>query len=236
MTGNSAPPQQANDAEKRRDYLDVSYSKQRKPQTPYPVHLCNMIADRYFQCRKGSLLDVGCGRGDQIKAMAQIGFSVTGCDLSPRAKEYAEGAYPVEVLNFETDPFPWPDNHFDFILCKSIIEHMWEPDKLVSKCLRVLKPGGKAIFITPNWDKMFRVFYTEYTHRTPFTQKSLMDCMLINGFNQVQVHNLIQLPWVWKWPKLKFLSSLLARLPESFKRYKSVRFSKEIMLLGVGTK
>lgn len=237
MTRNNAPDK--NEAEtltQRRDYLDVSYSEKRKPQTKYPLQLCQRISERYFQSQSGKLLDLGCGRGDQARAMIQIGFDVTGGDLSPQAQINACDEYPVKVFNFETDPFPWPDQTFDFVYCKSVIEHMHNPDILLSECLRVLKPGGKAVFSTPDWEKMYQIFYSEYTHRTPFTRKSLLDCLLINGFNDVQVERLTQLPWVWKFPFLKIITYILGKFPEGFRRFKNVRFSKEIMLISVGTK
>jgi SAM-dependent methyltransferase len=220
----------------RRDYLDVSYSEKRKPQTGYPLQLCQRISKRYFQSQSGKLLDVGCGRGDQARAMIQIGFDVTGCDLSPQALKNANNEYPVEVFDFENDEFPWPDQTFDFVYCKSVIEHMHNPDVLLLKCLRVLKPGGKAVFSTPDWENMYQIFYSEYTHRTPFTRKSLLDCLLINGFSDVKVERLTQLPWLWKFPFLKIVTYFLAKLPELFRRFKNVRFSKEIMLISVGTK
>jgi SAM-dependent methyltransferase len=220
----------------RADYLDVSYSEQRKPVTGYPLQLARMVAERYLGATKGLLLDIGCGRGDQIRGLAAVGFTVAGADLSPRSPELARGEYPVAVFNFETDAFPWPDGHADFVFCKSIIEHMREPDHLVSECLRVLKPGGRAIFITPNWDRMYREFYTEYTHRTPFTRKSLGDCLLINGFVNVTVDDLIQLPIVWRVPALRPFTRVLALAPNALRRYKAVRWSKDVMLLGVGRK
>lgn len=220
----------------RADYLDVSYSEQRKPITGYPLQLVRRVADIYLHARTGLLLDIGCGRGDQIRAFAAAGFTVAGADRSPRAPEFAAGEYPVDVFDFETAAFPWPDDHADFVFCKSIIEHMRDPDHLVSECLRVLKPGGKAIFITPNWDRMYREFYTEYTHRTPFTRKSLGDCMLINGFVDVKVDDLIQLPLVWRFGWLRPLTRVVALAPNALRGYKTVKHSKDVMLLGVGRK
>ena len=218
------------------DYLDVSYSTERKPITAYPLQLCAMVADRYLERRAGILLDVGCGRGDQSRAMSQIGFEVIGCDLSPRARDWAAGQYTVAVFNFETDRFPWSDDSVDAVFCKSMIEHMREPDRLVSECRRVLKPGGRAVFITPNWQRMMREFYTEYTHRTPFTQKSLHDCLLINGFANVRVDDLIQLPAVWRYPVLAPLTRIFDLAPRSWRHFKVVRFSQDVMLIGAGRK
>lgn len=44
---------------------------------------------------------------------------------------------------------PIKDNQFDALLCESVIEHVREPERVVSEAHRVLKPGGKAFFIIP---------------------------------------------------------------------------------------
>ena len=53
-----------------------------------------------------------------------------------------------------------------------------------------MKPGGKVITLTPDWKNTVKVFYEDYTHRTPFTMNSLNDIHLINGFDDVKLKNL----------------------------------------------
>ena len=37
--------------------------------------------------RPGRLLDLGCGRGDHLKAFGRLGFEVSGVDLAPQAPQ-----------------------------------------------------------------------------------------------------------------------------------------------------
>lgn len=50
------------------DYPDVTYSLKKKPVTNYPKKFAKFIFDKYYNKKRGSILDVGCGRGDQLFA------------------------------------------------------------------------------------------------------------------------------------------------------------------------
>ncbi len=57
--------------------------------------------------------------------------------------------YPDYVQNMDVLDIPFPDNHFDIILCNHVLEHIpADLDAMKSLC-RVLKPGGKAILQVP---------------------------------------------------------------------------------------
>ena len=42
------------------------------------------------------------------------------------------------------------DNFFDIVVCAWVLEHLPDPKKAFKEIYRVLKPGGRVIFITPN--------------------------------------------------------------------------------------
>ena len=42
-----------------------------------------------------------------------------------------------------------------------------------------------------------KVFYEDYTHRTPFTKMSLNDIHKLEGFIDISIENFIQLPLIW---------------------------------------
>jgi hypothetical protein len=88
--------------------------------------------------------------------------------------------------------------------------------------------------MTPDWESVYKLFYEDYTNRTPFTINSLTDIYRIFGFKVIEVKKFRQLPILWKHPPLTIFSKLLRHFPRS--NIKSIKFSKEIMLLGVGSK
>ena len=102
---------------------------------------------------------------------------------------------------------PFNENYFDVIYSKSFIEHFYYPEDVFKEVLRILKPGGKFINLTPDWETVYRGFYEDYTHRTPFTETSLKDIYLINGFKSASVEKFKQLPILWNGNLIaKFLS------------------------------
>ena len=226
-------------------YLDVIYSEERKPKNDYPKLLAGYLEKLYFN-QKGTMLDVGCGRGDLLLEFYNLGYKIRGLDISDSSKEFC-APHPVDILNFEHEKFPFPDETFSFLYSKSVIEHLNNPLHTMKESYRVLERGGKAVFLTPSWNHTYATsFYIDHTHVTPFTLPSLRDSLLMSGFKNVKVSYFTQLPFVWGRPKLEYMIRLLAKipfpyapvddvkLPESFNKF--VRFSKETMLLATCSK
>ena len=211
----------------------------------YPYLLARWLLENVYK-KDGRLLDLGCGRGEHLAAFARLGFDVAGVDVSPRAAEHDKGDR-VKVADLERDPLPFPPNSFDFVFSKSVIEHMRHPICLLSKALEALGPGGTAVIMTPSWAHTYwGPFFIDHTHVTPFTAPSLADALTIAGFESVRVSHFYQLPFVWRYPYLMPIVRLIAALPLPYRPYlsapwpdglnKIVRFSKEVMLLGIGKK
>ena len=119
---------------------------------------------------------------------------------------------------------------------KSFIEHLYYPERYLSEALRVLKPGGKLITLVPDWESNYKTYFDDFTHRTPFTQASLTDAYKMYGFSEVTVYKFRQLPIVWKYPMLNYVSSAIAPFVPIRATNKFLRWSRELMLVGYGTK
>ena len=103
---------------------------------------------------------------------------------------------------------------------------------------RVLKKDGIIITMTPDWEINYKIFYEDYTHRTPFSETSLRDIHLINGFKKVKILKFKQLPILWNNNMILNILSELTRVlvPNYFRKFKWVKFSKEIILLSIAKK
>jgi tocopherol O-methyltransferase len=103
-----------------------------------------------------TILDVGCGIGGSSLYLAQkFGAKVTGITLSPvqadRAKERSRSAGLESQAVFQVAnalDMPFDDNSFDLLWSLESGEHMPDKAKFLQECYRVLKPGGKMIFVT----------------------------------------------------------------------------------------
>jgi SAM-dependent methyltransferase len=57
----------------------------------------------------------------------------------------------VDLFDAEKDPFPYPDAHFDTVLCCELIEHLpSDPMHLMAEVNRIIKDGGHLVLTTPN--------------------------------------------------------------------------------------
>ena len=225
-------------------YATVIYPKDEG--NNYPQKLCNYINERFFDTsnnKKSKILDIGCCKGTALHSFNTSGnFELFGIDIR---NENINGI-EFKSCNLEKDKIPYPDNFFDFVYSKSVLEHVVNTDNFLSEAYRTLKPGGRVVFLTPDWGSQYKYFWDDYTHVKPFTRKSLRDALLISGYDDVVCEHFYQLPFVWKYPLLKFIPKAVSILPDflkwktseqrNTKDRKLIRFSKEKMLLVSATK
>jgi ubiquinone/menaquinone biosynthesis C-methylase UbiE len=229
-------------------YTEVIYPKDEKNQ--YPFKLSKYIYDRFMKGYQSSdvpkMLDIGCCTGTALKNFGQCSnheLELHGIDIRD---EEVEGI-KFKTCNIEKDRIPYPDNYFDFVYSKSVLEHVKNTDKFLAESFRVLKPGGVFIGLTPDWLSQYKYFWDDYTHVKPFTRKGLRDALRIHEMVDVDCEFFYQLPFLWRYPKLTFIVKLIAAVvPDSWKwkdseqrntkDRKLIRFSKEKMLLSYGKK
>lgn len=105
------------------------------------------------ELRGATALDYGCGHGMAAVAMARAGATVTAFDLSPgyvneaRARAAANGV-SVECVAADGERLPFGDASFDAVWGNAILHHL-DLAKAGRELLRVLKPGGVAVFCEP---------------------------------------------------------------------------------------
>jgi len=236
--------------EKKMSYLDTIYQTADISQDSYVFQLCDLLVKRYLGeplvTSNKKLLDIGCGKGHQTVAFARY-FDTHAIDIANDSVElfnHLNLNVSFQCCDLENDKYPYPDDHFDVIFNKSVIEHVANGNHFVSEIRRLLKPSGKAIILTPSWETQYLNFFDDPTHVQPYTRRGLRNILEITGFQNPTIEHFIQLPFIWKFPILKIVPDLLSFLPESFKwkdkdqriPNKLIRFSKERMLLAVVTK
>ena len=95
----------------------------------------------------GTLLDAGCGRTLPVlrrfvgKAKRLIGVELV---------EFTDVPAGMETYNADLAHIPLPDASVDVIMSRSVFEHLTDPESVYREFARVLKPGGRIIFLTAN--------------------------------------------------------------------------------------
>jgi len=98
-------------------------------------------------------LDYGCGHGMAAVVMARAGATVSAFDLSPgyvaeaQERAFANGV-SVECVAADGEELPFADASFDAIWGNAILHHL-DLTRAGKELLRVLKPGGIAVFCEP---------------------------------------------------------------------------------------
>jgi SAM-dependent methyltransferase len=97
---------------------------------------------------RGTLLDVGCGRGELYGWVRDDCTRYVGVDVV-RHEGFPEGAELV-LMNLDTGSVPLPDGVADVVVCAETIEHVENPRLLVRDLARLARPGGYLFVTTPN--------------------------------------------------------------------------------------
>jgi 2-polyprenyl-3-methyl-5-hydroxy-6-metoxy-1,4-benzoquinol methylase len=113
------------------------------------------------------ILDLACGRGRHARFLNELGFTVTGIDLSQSNINYAQKHHTSKGLQFEVGDMrqPYGTNRFEYIfnLFTSFgYFDSWEDDLQALKMMKqALKPGGTLVLDFMNVNKVKMGLVTE---------------------------------------------------------------------------
>lgn len=167
-----------------------------------------------------SMLDLGCGRGEWLELISQQGFKALGIDINhamvQQCQDLGLEAYVGNAINYLRAT---PADSFAVISAFHVIEHLslQELITLVDEAVRVLKPGGVAIFETPNPENLIVGacnFYLDPTHHKPIPPATSQFLLQNRGFCQVEVLRLHQMAQTQH-----FDNALLQSLLQGFQDY-----------------
>ena len=104
------------------------------------------LEKKLFQPR---ILDIGCATGALLVFLHDLGWHVTGVEISPSA-EYARNERNLDVKSLPLEENSFPPECFDVVLASHLIEHLNNPRSFLDETHRVLKPDGRVFITTPN--------------------------------------------------------------------------------------
>jgi len=93
---------------------------------------------------EGRLLDLGCGVGHSYRLLAPR--ETVGVDIAAEAL----AGQDRETLVADMRALPLRAASFSSVLAVQSLEHVPDAERVLAEVLRVLKPGGTAVFVTPN--------------------------------------------------------------------------------------
>ena len=151
---------------------------------PYVQKLMGKAGKRF------PVLDVACGRGEWLELLEAQHYSAKGVDVNRAALEQCR-ELGLDVVEDDALEFlrKQPKNAFSAVTCFHYIEHIdfGSLVALLDESLRVLRPGGLAIFETPNARNILVCagdFYRDPTHKNPVFPETLESIAELRGFSK----------------------------------------------------
>lgn len=102
-----------------------------------------------------SVLDVGCGGGILSEPLCRMGGTVTGIDVTEKliqvAKLHAQqGGLTIDYRHTSAENLAHDGEQFDVVICSEVIEHVPDPQHLISTLSKLVKPDGVLFISTIN--------------------------------------------------------------------------------------
>ncbi len=158
-----------------------------------------LLAQALRPLSKGArILDAGCGSGEFVEFIKELGFDVSGVDISQTAVEKARARCPgtnLLVASLE-EPLSLNDAEFNAVWSTEVLEHIFDVHSTLSEINRVLKDRGLFVLTVPYHGIIKNIVVTlfgferhfnpELSHIRFFTNNSLSKCLVQAGFKPVQ--------------------------------------------------
>ena len=143
--------------------------------------------------RPGRLLEIGCGQGNFLVQADQRGFDVTGVEYSSFACERARANLGGRgrILHGEITVLAHEAAAYDVCVLCDVIEHVRDPAGFLREILRLLRPGGVILVVTPSLDswsaRVLRSHWMEYKaeHLFYFSRETIRRQLATAGFGDI---------------------------------------------------
>lgn len=123
-----------------------------------------------------SVIDIGCGPGFLCESMAAAvapSGRVVGIDTSPELIALCQRRNPRETVQYRVGDAVRIDEagaSFDVAVCVQVAEYVPDVGKVLAEAFRVLKQGGRAVFVATDWDAV--IWHSDSPYRMAAVMKS----------------------------------------------------------------
>ncbi|MDN5859478.1 MAG: methyltransferase domain-containing protein [Pseudonocardia sp.] len=142
------------------------------------------------RCLDIDVVEAGCGEGYGAELLAGVARRVLALDYDGLTVAHVARRYPrLDVLRTNLVALPVRTGSVGAVVSLQVIEHLWEQERFLAECHRVLAPGGQLLVSTPN-----RITFSpgRDTPLNPFHTRELAPAELAElvtgtGFTQVRL-------------------------------------------------
>lgn len=187
--------------------------------------------------KTGKVLEIGCGTGFLLNRFKESGWQVYGIEPSPFASKITKEIYGIDILSNYIDE-TIESNQFDVVLMLDVIEHIKDPNKLISDIQKVLKKDGILIIGTGNINSFNArlclkrwAYFGSYEHISFYSPQSINYLLKRNG---LYIKELIKTSYqgTVKYNLIRFLKNLFVVLQiKLFNFKKNVPLTRDHMIV-----
>jgi glycosyltransferase involved in cell wall biosynthesis/SAM-dependent methyltransferase len=122
--------------------------------------------------RFGTMVDLGCGRGDCARALEGRYGAYVGGDLVEYEKFPGASNVSFRAVDLNQSPYPFDSASADLVVSVETIEHVENPRALVREMARIVRPGGWIVVSTPNQLSLSSKLYLVVRDQFPAFQEA----------------------------------------------------------------
>ncbi len=109
----------------------------------------NINLVKKFLNKGSSVLDVGCDIGLTVKSLEENGYYSEGVEISSVGAKIAKEKTGITVYNMQLENYK-SDTKFDGVLLLDVLEHLYDPIKVLTECGDHMKQGGYIFIHVPH--------------------------------------------------------------------------------------
>lgn len=159
---------------------------------------------RFVPSPPAKILDFGCGSGKYLLRLRALDYELHGVEYDPELLSRLADA-GIAIHDVATLPDDHWDQEFDHITLAHVLEHVPDPQALLGRLYRWLKPGGSLYVELPNADATGLAIFGRYwrgleapRHFSLPNRTALLDAFERAGFSLDHQHlDRSARQWVW---------------------------------------
>ena len=146
--------------------------------------------------RSSKVLEIGCGRGEYLEILENMGVSCHGIEYAQSSVESCRlKGLRADVGYLDGISVPVNIGPFDAFASFNFMEHWPDPNATLSELHKLLKPNAHGLIEVPNFDMILKSgMFSEFIpdHLFYYTEDTLRFTLQKNGFKVISVESLWQ--------------------------------------------
>jgi 2-polyprenyl-3-methyl-5-hydroxy-6-metoxy-1,4-benzoquinol methylase len=161
----------------------------------------------YFVTAPEPVLDIGCGRGEFLEIMKQIGKNSYGIEMNQyEVEKLTKQGLKVSAEEILPHLHKLQSESIGSIFCAQVVEHLSPNDvyQMLARLMIVMKRGACVVIETINPLSVFafhHLFFKDPSHIFPVHPQTLAFLLRYAGFQNVEIHPITPVPESEKLPK-----------------------------------